>query len=167
MSEISKIERLFMTNYRTLCIYSTHYVDDIDIAEDIVMDCFVKYTERIEQGEKILAPKNYMFQMVRNASIDYKKHMYQTIQTENIPEIIDEGNDLYEQSEREARLWTAIDNLPSACRNVLLMSKREGMKYEEIAVKLGISIKTVEAHMYKAYNTLRGKAKAIYVMFFM
>lgn len=46
------------------------------------------------------------------------------------------------------------------------MSKRDGMHNDEISESLGISVRTVEAHLYKAYKTLRGKAKDIYFMIF-
>lgn len=62
------------------------------------------------------------------------------------------------------RLWAEIDSLPTMCRRVFLMSKRDGKRNSDIASTLGISIKTVEAHMHKAYATLRGRAKAIYLL---
>lgn len=75
--------------------------------------------------------------------------------------------DLAERSGREARLWKAIDSLPPVRREVLLMSKRDGMHNNEISQSLGISVRTVEAHLYKAYKALRGKAKEIYTMIFL
>lgn len=163
---MSQIEELFRTYYRALCLYAVHYVEDIDIAEDIVMECFLKYTEKTGHGEKIVSPKSYLFQMVRNASLDDTGKGQRRIAIEHAADVAYQEDEWMERSEREARLWAEIDHLPTACRTVLLMSKRDGMKYVEIADRLGISVKTVEAHIYKAYTTLRGKAKAIYVMFF-
>ena len=40
---------------------------------------------------------------------------------------------LQEDSVTEARLWTAIDSLPDKCREIFLMAKRDGLRYEEIA----------------------------------
>ncbi|EFC75315.1 Probable RNA polymerase sigma factor fecI [Segatella buccae] len=54
------------------------------------------------------------------------------------------------------------DSLPDKCRQVFLMSKRDNMKYQEIAQGLGISEKTVEHHISKALKTLRGKEKDIF-----
>ena len=105
--------------------------------------------------------------MVRNSSIDYVQRnpyhnaTYTDISLANLPA---DDTDLQEQSEREARLWAEIDSLPTMCRRVFLMSKRDGKRNSDIADTLGISIKTVEAHMHKAYTTLRGRAKAIYLL---
>lgn len=64
----------------------------------------------------------------------------------------DEARD---RSFTEARLWKLIDELPDRCREIFLMSKRDGMKYSEIAAELGISVKTVEHQISKALRRLR------------
>ena len=77
--------------------------------------------------------------------------------TECIADIEDlsEEEQIY-QSERDARLWAAIDGLPAERKKIFLLSKRDGLKYQEIAEELQISIKTVENRMGKALKTLRG-----------
>lgn len=161
------IEQLFRQHYRALCLYAVHFIGDIDTAEDVVMDCFVRFAEKTDGGEEFAAPKSYLYSMVRNSSVDYvQRNPYHNathtdISLANLPA---DDTDLQEQSEREARLWAEIDSLPTMCRRVFLMSKRDGKRNSDIASTLGISIKTVEAHMHKAYATLRGRAKAIYLL---
>jgi RNA polymerase sigma-70 factor (ECF subfamily) len=75
--------------------------------------------------------------------------------------IIDD-DDAQERSRIEANLWTAIDSLPEKCREVFLMSKRDGLKYEEIAEELGLSVNTVRNQISKALNTLKNGARKIY-----
>ena len=161
------IEQLFRLHYRALCMYAVHFLDDIDTAEDVVMDCFVRFAEKTDSGEVFASPKSYLYSMTRNACLDYvRRDPFRNTTTADaeIDNLPDDNNDLQERSEREARLWTEIDSLPAMCRRVLLMSKRDGKRNSDIAKTLGISIKTVEAHMHKAYATLRGRAKAIYLM---
>ena len=50
-----------------------------------------------------------------------------------------------------------IENLPEQCKKVFIMSKKEGLKYQEISDRLHISIKTVEVHMAKALKRLRAQ----------
>ena len=166
MSDRNKIERLFKNNWDALCMFSLHFVRDMDTAEDVVMDCFLKLSERIGHGDEILTPKYYLYQMVRNGSLDKAKYLGQTVQLTEASRTSEDFDDVSERSVREARLWTAIDSLPPVRREVLLMSKRDGMHNDEISQTLGISVKTVEAHLYKAYKTLRGKAKEIYLLVF-
>ena len=164
-TDSTDIETLFKRNYNSLCLSATHYVNDIDVAEDIVMDCFVKYYER-SKVSVILDPLRYLYQMTRFASIDYLRTKGNiTIDIDNL-EISD--SDFYstkERSDREVRLWKAIDSLSPVCRNVFLLSKRDGLKNKDIADELDISVKTVEAHITKAYSKLRGTAKKIYTIF--
>ena len=166
MSDRNKIERLFKNNWDALCMFSLHFVGDMDTAEDVVMDCFLKLSERIGHGDEILTPKHYLYQMVRNGSLDKARHVGQTVQLTETSRTSEDLDDVSERSVREARLWTAIDSLPPVRREVLLMSKRDGMHNDEISQILGISVKTVEAHLYKAYKTLRGKAEEIYLLVF-
>ena len=79
--------------------------------------------------------------------------------------IIDD-DDAQERSQIEARLWTAIDSLPEKCREVFLMSKRDGLKYEEIATELGISENTVRNQISKALKVLKDGAIKIFMFFF-
>jgi RNA polymerase sigma-70 factor (ECF subfamily) len=74
--------------------------------------------------------------------------------SESLEEITNEEIDT---SERDARLWQALDNLPDRCREIFLLSKRDGLSNAEIASELGISIKTVENQITKAYKALRGE----------
>lgn len=179
MAQNTDIEHLFRAHYRALCLYAAHYVDDVATAEDIVMDCFVRLYERAAADDAVTSvthTKSYLYQMVRNASVDHLRRQSAgapaegALPLESIGDVADtsaeEEQALQERSEREARLWAAIDRLPKACRNVLLMSKRDGMKNREISEALGISLKTVEAQLTKAYSTLRGKAHEIYMFFF-
>lgn len=161
------IEQLFRQHYRPLCIYAVHFLGDIDTAEDVVMDCFVRFAEKTDNGEELAAPKSYLYSMTRNACLDHIRRdpfSNTTSADTGLANLTADDNELQERSEREARLWTEIDNLPEMCRRVFLMSKRDGKRNSDIADTLGISIKTVEAHMHKAYTILRGRAKAIYLL---
>ncbi len=71
MFKTSELEELFKENYDALCMFSMHYVEGFEAAEDIVMDSFSKFYEKVPAGEKIVSPKLYLYQMTKNASIDY------------------------------------------------------------------------------------------------
>ena len=69
-------------------------------------------------------------------------------------------------SERDANIWRSIDELPSKRRTILLLNKRDGMSYDEIATYLGISKKTVENQLGKAYKTIREAGRRFYLLLF-
>lgn len=146
-----EFEIFFRKLYLPLGMYALRIVDDADIAEDLVQDAFTKawlYRERSEIEN--FSP--FMYRTVRNICLSYLRDRQEMLDESNIPEVREEAIDT---SFRDARIWRAIDGLPEKCREVFLMSKRDGLANEEIAEELGISIKTVKNQMTKAFSRLR------------
>ena len=167
MSKINlSIDTLFRTNYRPLCLYALHYLNDIDSVEDIVQDSFVDLWELLKGGKEIKNVKSYHYTMVKNRSLEKLKQDNLLTGDDIITKDLFNDEDLEERSYIEARLWTAIDSLPERCRDIFLMSKRDGMKYQEISEELNISIKTVENQISKALKTLKKGAVKIYNFIF-
>lgn len=162
------MEELFRYNYRPLCLYALHYLGDSDMAEDVVQECFAALWEKLEAGMAVANRRAYLYMTVRNRCLDQLRR--KGMQTESLKPydtygIIDD-DDAQERSQIEARLWTAIDSLPEKCREVFLMSKRDGLKYEEIATELGISENTVRNQISKALKVLKDGAIKIFMFFF-
>lgn len=150
------IDLIFQQYYRPLCLYATHYLHDVDEAEDIVQDCFVRLMQRNMLPQKV---KSFLYTSVRNACIDFLRRQ-SPIVTEISPSDLSgiiSDEQAQKSSFREAELWTAIEQLPDKCREIFLMSKRDGMTYREIAEELSLSEKTVEHQISKALKILRGK----------
>lgn len=159
---------LFRYNYRPLCLYALHYVADADLAEDIVQESYTALWEKRQEGAQVLNCKSYLYTMVRNRCLDHLRK--KGIPTESLKPydtygIIDD-DDTQERSQIEARLWTAIDSLPEKCREVFILSKRDGLKYEEIAEELGLSVNTVRNHISKALKVLKEGVYKLYMFFF-
>lgn len=162
MGELKDIEGLFRLYYRPLCLFATHLLKDTNLVEDVVMDSYIKLWDKMKE-EDIRSPKNYLYMTVRHSCYDKNEAIATTASIEDtISNLPDEANDLEELSMIEARLWTAIDTLPTKCRQIFLMSKRDNMTYQEIADELHLSIKTVEAQIGKAYKRLRETGRNIY-----
>ena len=160
MGTVKDIENSFKLYYRQLCIYALHFTEDVGAVEDIVQEAFVGLWQRKDEVRDI---KPYLYASVRNKCISYLKK--QPGGADVLPEDIP-SEDLEDRSEIEARLWSAIDSLPERRRQVLLMSKRDGMKYEDIAYMLGISVHTVRNHISKALEALRNLPYKIYSFLF-
>ncbi len=157
------IEMLFKCYYRPLCLYAIHYIGNIDDAEDVVQESFLKFWNDCQNQSNIKNTKSYLYRIVRNKSIDKLREYKANIKETDINVLTNIPDDkLIDNSEHEARLWTAIDSLPKRQREILLMSKRDGLKYRDIAEELGISIKTVEALITKAFKNIRNKSEYIY-----
>ena len=152
----------------SICLFALHYLKDIDDAEDTVQDCFMELWRRKDRGVDASGLKSYLYSMVRNRCIDTLKKdslIDSNVQPSDLEEILSD-EECEEWAYDEARMWTAIDSLPEKCREVFLLAKREGLKYEEIAVRMGISVHTVKNQMSKAIKTVKAGVQKVYLFFF-
>ncbi len=101
----------------------------------------------------------YLFRAVRNRSLNHVRHEQvaragepYASREEAVPPT---AHGLMVEEEIDVALKRAVGRLPERCREVFELSRRDGLKYAEIASVLGISVKTVEAQMGKALRTLR------------
>ena len=160
-------ERSFKSLYKPLCLFALRYTKQLDDAEDIVQQTFADVWDRNRLEVPIDHLKSYLYQAVRNRSLSYVTKAASVEMTDQMPDVEDQSEEeRIREAERDARLWDAIDRLPPERKKIFLLSKRDGLKYQEIADKLHLSIKTVENQMSKALKTLRETAIRIYLFFF-
>ena len=149
---IKEFEIFFRRLYLPLGMYALRIVDDADVAEDMVQEAFMNTWERLEGGLDISNFKAFIYRSVRNECLTYISSQKENVGVEFIPEV---GEEEIDTSFRDARIWKAIDELPEKCREIFLMSKRDGYSNEEIAEELCISLKTVKNQITKAFSRLR------------
>lgn len=142
----------FRRMYLPLGMFALRIIDDAQSAEDVVEDAFMNAWHAIDDGKEIDDLKAYMYRSVRNGCISFIRNRKEMVGLENIPEADEEAVDT---SERDALIWKAIDELPEKCREIFLLSKRDGLSNDEIAKKMDISVKTVKNQMTKAFSRLR------------
>lgn len=164
MMDKRRFESEFRKLYLPLGMYALRYVGDTDSAEDIVQNAFLKAWQAIGNGSDIADFKAFMYRCVRNECISFLRRQERFVGIEGVPEVEDTDIDT---SERDARIWRAIDELPDRCREVFLLSKRDGLSNEEIAAELDISVKTVKNQMTKAFSRLRTALSPAHKPFFL
>ncbi len=154
-------EQAFKTHFRGLHAYAYTILKDDALAEETVQQVFYKIWERKERLAIESSVKAYLYRAVYNESLNHLKHRkvkatYQAhvMRTNNSSE---QGSRKIQAKELEERLRKAMNELPEQCRTVFQLSRFEGLKYQEIASQLHISVKTVENQMGKALKVLRSK----------
>ena len=164
---IQEFEQQFKQLYRPLCLFALRYTDQEEDVEDIVQQAFADVWEKRQAGEPILHLKSYLYQTVKNRTLSLLESVGLHPKTDQIPELADTSDEeRVRQAEQDDRLWRAIDRLPPMRKQILLLAKRDGLKQQEIADLLQISIKTVEAQLNKAIKTLKETVVRIYLFFF-
>ena len=149
--------------YNKLYVYAFSLTNDDAMSKDIIQNVFLKTWEyRAKLNEKY-SIQNFLYKSVynefinqyhKNRSVSVLEHAY----FQALDETVQESNqDLLKK--RIAFIHEEINNLPKKCKKTFLLSKKEGLSNIEIAEYLNISIKSVEAHITKAYSIIRKKAK--------
>ncbi len=163
MCDEKTYELFFKTHSQVFRNYIYYKCGDIQQAEDIVQDTFIKLWKNCAKVALEKA-KSYMFTLANNAFLNQVAHKkvvleYQkTIvnqQTNESPEFV------LEEKEFLTKLNMAIADLPEKQRVVFLLSRIDKKKYREISELLGISVKAVEKRMSQALETLRKKISHI------
>lgn len=151
----------FNKYYPKLIWFALIYVKQHNLAEEIVSDVMLnifKKREKLAESENI---EGYIFISVKNQSLKYLRKNKHTIFIDNYENEADllissSENPEYQYITNEFHqiIRVAIDALPPKRKLVFRMIKEEGLKYQEVARLLDLSVKTVETHMGLALKSI-------------
>jgi RNA polymerase sigma-70 factor (ECF subfamily) len=158
---LNNFEALFKMYYAPLVVYACRFVNETDIAREIVQDFFVRLFEKRQTLAIDISIKSYLYRSVYNCCINYiNQRVIQDKHLKNIDmEKVDEDNleNEINRLELQQKIVEVIETLPAKCRRIFKMNRLEGLKNEEIAMKLNLSKRTVETQISKALKILRLK----------
>lgn len=152
-----EFEELFKKNYSRLFYYALDWVEDSEVAKDIVSDLFGDAWRNYERlrNERIEA---YLYRSVHNMCVNYLRDKqvemkYQQDVIEKRKDVIGENADVHE--EQLQVIDKVMDNLSPQTRIIFEQCHFEGRKYQEVAEMMNISVSAVHKHMNKAFTMFR------------
>lgn len=151
-------EIVFRQYYESLCHYANMWMKDMDAAEEIVQNTFVRLWEKKASLKIESSLKSYLYKSVYHAALNEIKHQNvknKYINMQHSEEPIHEMRSDAQVKDLEQRIDAALQKLPEQCRLIFQMSRFRELKYREIAEVLNISVKTVENQMGKALKIMR------------
>ena len=152
-------DTLFREWYPSLVRASESIVQSRAVAEEIVQDVLLELWRRRGVLVSSSSPQAYLFQSTRNRSLNHVRHERVVKQGEPFARRAESTESMAHaqmvEDEMQVAVTRAVAGLPDRCREVFELSRTHGLKYNEIAEVLGISVKTVEAQMGKALRILR------------
>ncbi len=157
---IHNFEILFKEYYNELCLFALRYTKSEEGAEEVVQDVFAKIWEKRTFINIKISIKSYLYISVRNKCLQQLNHekivrkYKQQIDKRSKYETASPYDSLVYEETIEV-FNDALSTLPENCIKIFKLSRFEGLKYKEIAEKLKVSIKTVEANISKALKTFR------------
>ncbi len=165
---------LYESYYPRLRGYAARFITDDETVCDILQDAFLKFWEKRHLIEAI-SLSSLLFAMVRNACLNYLKHLQLVEQhsLDHLNQIAGEEELYYWDfglnpehtllyKELEEQIEIVLNELPTRCREVFEMSRFKKMKNREIADALHISTTAVEKHIAKALSRFSEHFKSRY-----
>lgn len=163
--DMQEVERLFRSEHKKLCNTANRIVNDRDASQDIVQEVFIKFWNKRHELKIETSATAYLLKAVINTCLNYLESnkrqfkLREDISTDHIAGLADQESKDLEDKELQARLEMAIEKLPPKCKTIFVLCKYEGMKYQQVADHLSISLKTVENQMGIALQKLREDLK--------
>ena len=151
-------EALFRAFTPGLVALITRYVHSRPVAEDLVQELFLTLWQRRLTLDVKQGVRTYLYVAAKNRALAYLRHervvvRHAALVVGRLDEPSSSDADLLAMLD----LQEAIEQLPAQCKLVFRLSRQHGMTNAEVAAFLGISIKTVEAHLTRALKVLRGR----------
>jgi RNA polymerase sigma-70 factor (ECF subfamily) len=164
--DLRKLAILFERHHRPLYNFFVHMNGDPDLSEDLVQDVFfrlLRYRHTYDEQRPFSA---WMYQVARNASYDHAQKRRGELQLvteadedEDRParepvSLEPDAEQRLRKSQEVRLLKKALDRLPDDKREVLILSRFQNLKYEDIASILGCEVGAVKVRVYRATRAL-------------
>lgn len=154
----SVLKELFQAHYPSVCKTIHRFIIDKNLVEDLAQEVFIRFWRKRQDLNITSSVPAYLRRMAINEALGHlrkQKYYEEEITPNTMGGSAESGEEQFLYAELEGSIKDAIDALPPRCRSVFQLSRFEDHTYQEIADKMGISIKTVENQMSKALRILR------------
>lgn len=176
-NNLGAFEQFFKANQPPLVAYANKFLGDWEASRDIVQEVFLSLWENKDKANITTSLRSYLFTSVRNQCVNTIKHkivvqkhsdnalaQLRELEMSYYASESDTHSKLYE-TEIGKKIEETINDLPEQCRITFELSRFEGLKSQEIAKKMEVSVRTVETQIYRALKVLKESLKD-YLTFF-
>ncbi len=157
--DMKAYETLYRRYYVYLCNKAYKRVPMPAVVEELVQDVFVNCWNKRENLEADGNVAAWLFATLRNKVLHELRSSYHQKARQMewpVAGVTDTGaDDELDAKSLEARILGVVNGLPPQCREAFRLSRFEQLSYKEIAVRMNISVKTVEKHVSKALQLLK------------
>ena len=149
--------QLFRCYYQPLCQYVYTLLADKEDAEDVVQELFLKLWKDRSKIVITESASAYLYRMAKNMSLNFRRSR---ITMESLNENPDLVSLTYEETSLETdefriALIDCMNRLPKRSKEVLMASRVQGLKQQEIADTFSISVKTIKNMLWISLRKLK------------
>lgn len=158
--DLDKLGLLYERYNRSLYSFFYRKTSHSQVSEDLVQSVFERMLKYRTSYSGTGAFATWMFSIARNAHIDHyrknKRYDQKEVLDENkLGELPPEYEEMDEKEIRKKILEEALQQLDNDKKEVVILSRYEGLKYAEIAEIQGVSESTVKVRFFRAMQELK------------
>lgn len=158
------VAAVYKSSYDNLKHYFMSYTHDAMAAEDMLQDLFMKLLSLDVISEETAL--NLVFVMAKRMIVDAARHKsFIRKQEKDIAHTLSYYEDSVarkvEYDELVCMERTFLNQMPAKRAHVYSLYRHDALSADEIALKLGISKRTVEAHIYLSTKEMRRKMESV------
>jgi RNA polymerase sigma-70 factor, ECF subfamily len=169
--DLAAFKRFYIDHHPRLFAFSKKIIDDKETAKDILQEVFFEFWQQRNIIDIKVSVQSYLFKMLHNKCLNHlrtlKIHQKYVAHSEiklKEAELAFFNNDTDGHTsifflELELLLEKSIASLPNSCRQIFLLSRKEGLGNKEVAERLNISVRTVENQIYRALKIIKEDLK--------
>jgi len=154
-----EFKNTFDTHFESVRNYIYYRSGDKELANDVAQETFIRYWEKMSsKAANIGNIKGLLFKIAGDIFISAYRKKQLSIKYS----VLNNHEEFFQSPEEEMTFKetminyeNALANLPEKQRTVFLLNRMDGLKYHEIAMNLGVSVKAVEKRMKIALEFLR------------
>jgi len=157
--DLQQVTLLFERHHKRIFNFLARMTVDRELAEDLTQNVFlrlIKYRNSYKEGLRF---QSWMYQMARNVFSDHyqasKKRLSGSVDIEKVSENLEDNNVFDRQAEQEEILHRSLAMLPNDQRELLVLTRFQHMKYEEVAAIMNTTVVNIKVKVHRAIAKLR------------
>ena len=159
---------VFKAYYKDLVLFAFTFTKDTDDAEEAVQEVFVRLWEKHRELKLHGSLKSYLLKSVQNYCLDeirrrnFREHYAGEMDIQSL--YVNDTEDYILYTDLLNQIDRLLAQMPDEVAQTFRMNRFDGLKYQEIADQLNVSLRTVESRISKALHLLHQALKMILVI---
>jgi RNA polymerase sigma-70 factor (ECF subfamily) len=157
--DLQQTSVLFERYHKRIFNFLALLTHDRALAEDLTQNVFLRIIRYRNSYKNGLRFQSWIYQIARNVFSDHyqvnKKKLAEFIDVEKVSDILPDMEESEERCEREKLLHQSLDKLNAEQRELLLLTRFQELKYEEVAVIMNTTVSNIKVKVHRAIAKLR------------
>ena len=157
--ELQHASILFERYHKRIFNFLARMTFNRPLAEDLTQNVFMRMLRYSNSFRTGLNFQSWIYTVARNVFYDHfrshKNKISDYVEVENLSDRLQDATDAQEQDEREQILHRSMALLNEEQRELLILTRFQNMKYEEVAVMMNTTVSNIKVKVHRTIQKLR------------